>query len=208
MRVITILLGLLLSVPAIALTSKQYLPEDSNLDPSIPTPESVLGWEVGEWRVSHDLLVKYMEILAASSDRVSIKTIGYSHEQRPILQLIFTSPDQHGRIEALRQQHLRSALEGIDQDAPLVVWLGHSIHGNEASGSNGALLSAYYLAASNSEFVKNLLETSIILFDPSYNPDGLNRFASWANSNRSANPVSDWNHRVNNEAWPVARTNH
>ena len=108
--------------------------EDSNLDPSIPTPESVLGWEVGEWRVSHDLLVKYMEILAASSDRVSIKTIGYSHEQRPILQLIFTSPDQHGRIEALRQQHLNSALQSIDHDSPLVVWLGHSIHGNEGGG--------------------------------------------------------------------------
>ncbi|MFT5139038.1 MAG: hypothetical protein ACI9H8_000196 [Lysobacterales bacterium] len=208
MRVLTTLLGLLLSAPAFALTSVQYLPADADLNPSIPTPESVLGWEVGEWRVSHDLLVKYMETLAASSDRVSIKTIGYSHEQRPILQLIFTTPKNQGKLEELRQQHLSSALEGIDHDAPLVVWLGHSIHGNEASGSNAALLAAYYLAASNSDFVKNLLESSIILIDPSYNPDGLNRFASWANSNRSANPVSDRNHRVNNEAWPGARTNH
>ena len=196
MRVTTAVLAILLSSSAWALKSSEYLPADADLAEEIPTPESVLGWEVGEWRVSHDQLVKYMEILAASSDRVSIKTIGYTHEQRPLLQLIFSSPDNHDQLEDLRQQHLRSAKVGIDHDSPLVVWLGHSIHGNEASGSNAALLSAYYLAASQSEFVRSLLDESIILFDPSFNPDGLNRFASWSNSNRSKNPVADWNHRI------------
>jgi hypothetical protein len=208
MRVFTLLLGLSLSVPGLALTSAQYLPADAELDPAIPTPESVLGWEVGEWRVSHDQLVKYMETLAAASDRISIKTIGYSHERRPLLQLIFTQPENHGRLEEVRLQHLRSAHGEDDGSAPLVLWLGHSIHGDEASGSNAALLSAYYLAASRSGFVTDLLENSIILFDPSFNPDGLNRFASWSNSNRSHNPVADPRHRIHHQAWPGGRGNH
>ncbi|NND44886.1 MAG: peptidase M14 [Xanthomonadales bacterium] len=206
MRALFLFLALTLATPAAAMPAADYLPADADLDPSIPTPESVLGWEVGEWRVSHDQLVKYMETLASASDRVAIRTIGHTHEQRPILQLVFTQPDNHGRLEELRQQHLR-AVNG-DGSGPLVVWLGHSIHGNEASGSNGALLSAYYLAASRSAFVEELLQDSVILFDPSFNPDGLNRFASWSNSNRSHNPVADPDHRINHEDWPGARTNH
>ena len=206
MRVYTLILALTLCAPATAMTAAEYLPTDADLNPAIPTPESVLGWEVGQWRVSHDLLVKYMETLAAASERVSIRTIGYSHEQRPILQLVFTSPANQARLEELRQQHLRAA-EG-DGSGPLVVWLGHSIHGNEASGSNAALLSAYYLAASRSEFVSTLLDDSVILFDPSFNPDGLNRFASWSNSNRSRHSVADREHRIHFEDWPGARGNH
>ena len=208
MRVKTLVLGLLLSTTGWALPSSDYLPGDADLDPAIPTPESVLGWEVGDWRVSHDLLVKYMEVVAASSSRVSLKVIGHTYEQRPLLQLVFTSAQNHGQLEDLREQHLRSAHESVDNSSPLVVWLGHSVHGNEASGSNAAMLVAYYLVASRSDFVTGLLENSIILLDPSFNPDGLNRFASWANTNRSMNPVADRNHRVHHEAWPSARTNH
>ena len=206
MRLCTLTLALFVSAPAVAKTAAEYLPLDADLDPGIPTPESVLGWEVGDWRVSHDQLVMYMDKLAASSDRVSIRTIGYTHEHRPILQLVFTSPANQGQLEALRQQHLRDA--SGEGSGPLVVWLGHSIHGNEASGSNGAMLSAYYLAASRSDFVNTLLADSVILFDPSFNPDGLNRYASWSNSNRSLHPVADREHRINFEDWPGARTNH
>jgi hypothetical protein len=208
MRLISLLLGLLLSNGAWAISAADYLPDDANLNPAIPTPESVLGWEIGDWRISHDQLVMYMHALARSSDRVSIKAVGRTHEQRPILQLIFTSPENHGRIEELRQQHLQTAYGGSTSDAPLVVWLGHSIHGNEASGSNASTLVAYYLAASQSGYVNELLSNSIILLDPSFNPDGLQRFSTWSNSNRSRNPVADPNHRIHNEAWPQNRTNH
>ena len=70
---------------------------------------------------------------------------------------------------------------------PIVVYQGFSIHGNEPSGSNSALLLAYYLAASNGEFVNELLDSTIILLDPSFNPDGLQRFAYWANTNKNIN---------------------
>ena len=41
-----------------------YLPADSDLDPGIPSPESQLGWEIGDWRIQHPLLVQYLYTLA------------------------------------------------------------------------------------------------------------------------------------------------
>ena len=90
----------------------------------------------------------------------------------------------------------------------MVVYQGFSIHGNEPSGSNSALLLAYYLAASNDEFVNKLLNNTVILLDPSFNPDGLQRFAYWANSNKNINLNPDSDDREYNEVWPGARTNH
>ncbi|MDX1459737.1 MAG: M14 family zinc carboxypeptidase [Xanthomonadales bacterium] len=207
MRFVFALSALLLIPLARAVPTADYLPADTDPDPSIPTPESVLGWEVGDWRVSHDQLLGYMRALAESSDRVTLEVNGWTHERRPIVQLIITSPENHGQLDTLRQRHLDS-VENNDDGAPLVVWLGHSIHGNEESGANAGLLSAFYLAASRSDFVTDLLDGSIIVFDPAFNPDGLNRFASWSNSNRSKNPVPDTNHRIHNESWPSSRTNH
>ena len=175
MRLIAGLALLLIVTQLSARTAQEYLPPDADPDPAIPTPESVLGWEVGDWHVSHDQLVYYMRTLAAASPRVSIKVIGHTHEQRPLLQLTITSEDNQQQLEALRQQHL-------DGGGPLVVWLGYSVHGDEPSGSNASMLAAYYLASSRSDHVRNLLNESVILVDPSINPDGLNRFATWANT--------------------------
>lgn len=201
MKIPSTLLLMLLSSALWARSTADYLPADANPDPSIPAPESILGWEVGDWHVGHDKLVQYMQALAASSPRVSIKVIGYTHERRPLLQLVITSPSNQGQLESLRQAHL-------DGDGPLVVWLGYSVHGNEPSGSNASMLAAYYLASSQSEFVDELLDGTVVLVDPSINPDGLNRFASWANSNAGIHPVSDPVHRQHVEHWPGARTNH
>ena len=201
MRILTGLCLLFLASTGSARTAQEYLPPDSDLDPGVPAPESVLGWSVGDWHVSHDKLVQYMQILAESSPRVSIKVIGYTHEQRPLLQLAITSEANQQKLESLRLAHL----EGKE---PLVVWLGYSVHGDEPSGSNASMLAAYYLAASRSPFVEELLAGSIILIDPSINPDGLNRFASWANSNAGKTPVSDPLTRQHMQNWPRGRTNH
>jgi hypothetical protein len=101
----------------------------------------------------------------------------------------------------------RSASVNID-NMPIVVWIGHSIHGNEPSGANAALLSAYYLAAAQGKQVDELLDNVVILFDPSFNPDGLQRFSTWANQHKSKNLVSDPNSREFNEVWPGGRFNH
>jgi hypothetical protein len=184
-----------------ARSAADYLPDDMQADPAVPTPEAWLGWEIGDRHVGHDALVGYLYALAESSPRVTVRETGRSHEKRPLLQLAVTSPENQGRLEALRQAHLAG-------EGPLVVWMGYSVHGDEPSGSNASMLAAYYLAASRSPAVEELLAGTIVLIDPAINPDGLDRFASWANQNAARNPVGDPVTRQHRQPWPGARTNH
>ncbi|MFC1702364.1 hypothetical protein ACFL1J_06460 [Pseudomonadota bacterium] len=134
-----IFLGCTVSFSALAMTSAEYLPADAQLEPSIPSPGSQLGWEPGDWRIQHPSLVQYMYTLAATSARVSIKVTGYTYEQKPLLQVIISSEENQSKLESLRLAHLKGA-GNSDPDAPLVVWLGYSVHGDEASGSNAVNL--------------------------------------------------------------------
>ncbi len=185
-----------------------YLPKGITYDKNIPTPKSVIGHEVGEWHVTHDKLVTYMKVLAASSDRISIENRGTTFEGRPLLLLTITSPKNHQNLKEIRKQHLAGTNDdSVDvSNGKTVVYQGFSIHGNEPSGSNAALVVAYYLAAAQG--IDDLLDNVIILFDPSYNPDGLQRFAYWANSNKAKNITPDPNDREYHEVWPGGRTNH
>ncbi len=191
-----------------------YLPDSISYDPAIPKPKDIIYHEVGEYHVTHDRLVNYMKAIAAAAPaRVKLETMGFTYERRPQVMLIITSPENHKRLEEIRQQHIlltdpsKSASLNIDQ-MPIVVWVGHSIHGNEQSGTNASLLSAYYLAAAQGKQVEDLLQNTVILFDPSFNPDGMQRFSTWVNQHKSKNLVSDPNDREYNEVWPGGRFNH
>ncbi len=185
-----------------------YLPKEVTYNQNIPTPKSIIGHEVGEWHVTHDKLVEYMKALAKASDRISIENRGTTFEGRPLLLLTITSPENHKNITTIKENHIHgtdNSAKDVSKD-PIVVYQGFSIHGNEPSGSNAALAVAYYLAAANG--IDDLLDNTVILFDPSYNPDGLQRFAYWANTNKSKNINPDPNDREYTEVWPRGRTNH
>jgi hypothetical protein len=190
-----------------------YLPDAASYNPNIPTPKSVIGHEVGEFHVSHDRLVNYMYAVDRASDRVTLEVTGYTHEARPLLLLTITSPKNHQNIEAIRSQHVQladpSKSSNLDtRSMPVVFYLGCSIHGNEASGSNAGLLMAYHLAAAQGPEIEKALENTVILFDPSFNPDGMHRFSSWVNSRKSKSISADAYDMEHNEAWPGGRTNH
>ena len=189
-----------------------YLNSNNEYNPKIPTPQSVLGHQVGEWHVSHDKLSQYMHKLAAVSNRISIENRGSTYEGRPILLLTITDPENHKNIKSIKKTHIdltEFGSENLDVDKlPIVVYQGFSIHGNEPSGANAGILAAYHLAASESYETKEMLKNTVILFDPSFNPDGLQRFSQWANSNRNMLLNPDNQDREYNENWPGGRTNH
>ena len=194
------------------LSANYYLPQDVTYNSAIPTPAAVIGHEVGEWHVTHDKLVQYMYAVAAASDRISIVSRGTTFEGRPLLLLTITSTQNHANLESIHKNHLKRTNEDVSpseiEKSPIVVYQGFSIHGNEPSGSNAALMVAYYLAAAQGPQIDALLDNTVILFDPSFNPDGLQRFAYWANTNRNKNLTADSNDREYNEVWPGGRSNH
>ena len=199
---------LFISAKALAVLDTEYLPKDTRYKTEITTPTQALGASVGEWHARHDQIANYMQLLAAQSDRVSLVETGRTHENRPLYLLAFSSAKNQQNLAAIQARHIQNLGQSADNNDPLIIWMGYSVHGDEPSGSNAALLIAYYLAAGESESIDALLNDNIVLLDPSVNPDGLSRFAQWANMHKGKNLVSDPNHREHQQAWPSGRTNH
>lgn len=195
-------------------TLDYFLKDGVRYDQSIPTPKSVLGAELGEWHVRHDQLVNYMYAVAEASDRITISEYARTYENRPLLSLTITSPENHTRIDAIKSEHNQLSDPSVSDDLdpsvmPIVVQLSYSVHGNEPSGSNASLAVVYHLAAAQGAEIDELLDNAVILVDPSINPDGLSRFAQWANMHKSKNTlVTDPESREYNDVWPGGRTNH
>jgi len=213
----TLLTALLFVISPVLLFSQvqldYYLPDDVSYNSDIPKPAEIIGHEVGEWHITHDKLVYYMQALAEASDRVTIQEYARTHENRPLLLLAITSPENHSSIERIKENHrlLRDPDRSGNLDIetmPVIVNLGYSVHGNEPSGSNASMLSAYHYAAAESDEMDELLNNTIILIDPSLNPDGLQRFSTWVNMHKSHTVNPDPADREYSEVWPNGRTNH
>ena len=191
--------------------SAYFFPGETQFDPKIPTPEQFLGYPIGSHYTRHDLIVGYFQELARLSDRVHVQTIGKTYEERPQIIATFTSPANYARLEAIRQEHVKLADPGLPMgppNQPVIVLLGYSVHGNETSSGEAALMTAYYLAASTSAETQKWLSESVVFIDPSLNPDGRDRAANWHNSYKSFPPSADPIDKEHNEVWPNGRSNH
>ena len=91
---------------------------------------------------------------------------------------------------------------------PLVAYLGFSVHGDEASGTEAAILLLHHLAAGQGDEIDEILKNTILIIDPMFNPDGRDRFVNWVNGNRGVVPTTDLQDREHNQPWPRGRTNH
>ncbi len=190
-----------------------YFLDDIEYDASIPSPKDFLGYQIGEWHLNHALLAQYIEKVAEASDRAIIYEYARSHEYRPLMHMVITSEENQENLEAIRKNHLALTDPEISgdidvSDMPSVVFLGYGVHGNEPSAHNAAPLVAYYLAAGKDDKVQEILDNMVIIIDPSLNPDGQDRFASWVNRHRSKNLNPDPNNREFRDVWPGSRTNH
>jgi hypothetical protein len=190
-----------------------YLPQNVTYNEAIPKPQDILGFNVGDQHVSHDQVVMYMKELDRVSDRITMVEYAKSYENRKLLLLTITSPQNHQNIAQIKANHVAisdpSKSANLDlSKMPAVVWQGFSVHGNEPSGVNASLVVAYYLAAAQGPEIDEMLKNTVILMDPAINPDGIQRFSTWVNANKSNTLVSDNNAREFSEPWPNGRTNH
>lgn len=190
-----------------------FMPDEwqYTLDEAIPTPADVLGFEVGEQHVSWDQVVAYMKALEAASPRVVVKQYGKTYEDRPMLCVVITSEKNQQNIDEIQAAHKSLADPTADvnpKELPGVACVMNTVHGNEPTGVNSSLPFAYFFAAAQGSEIEDLLDNTVILLVPGQNPDGITRFATWVNSNRSLTDVTDPNSREFDEPWPGARSNH
>lgn len=188
-----------------------FLPGDVTYNKDIPAPDQFFKQQLGEWHLTHDQILNYLNELADISGRAIIYEYARSHENKPLVHLVFTSEENQKKLDELKELHLKYSNPDEDipvEGVPLVVSLTYGVHGNESSGPNSSVLTAYYLAAARGEKIDRLLSNTIIIVDPCLNPDGFTRHSTWANMHQSKIPNGDNNSRQFYEGWPSGRTNH
>ena len=215
-RTSALVLGCLLA--AANVSAQHGLADDGPFDPAIPTPASVLGYELGERFTQHHLIVRYLERLAESSPRIRLDTLARTFEDRPVVLAIATSEANHGRLDAIRAAAQRLAdpratgtaeADDLIRTTPAIVWLGYTVHGNEASGVEAALGFLYRLAAGQDEDTRVMLDSAVVLIDPVQNPDGHERHAQDVMRRRGALGADPAPYAIDHEGmWPGPRGSH
>lgn len=178
----------------------------------IPKPD------LGKAYTPHSVLVAYAKALAeAAKDRVRLEILNVTEEGRPQPFLIISSPANMARLEALKAANGKLAdprtcspgeAESIAKEQPAFVWLGYSIHGYEASGSEAALAVAYHFAASEEADVVAQLDRVVLLLDLTENPDGRDRHTQSVGEVVQGQNPSDGQDAQNQARWPGGRFNH
>jgi hypothetical protein len=187
-------------------------------DPGVPRPPAVLGHEVGERFTPHHMLARYLERVAATSRRVRVETLAVTFEGRESFLAVISSEANHARMDAIRADAARLAeprgasaaeLAAIIARMPATVWLGYTVHGGEASGTEAAIAMIYQLAAGRDAETQLILDSTVVLVDPLQNPDGHERHVQDVLRTRGAlgvptSPAA----MVHQGNWPGPRTSH
>ena len=157
----------------------------------IPTPESHLGFRPGadfrlaDWKT----VVDYFRKVDSASERVELRELGKTTEERPYLVAIISRPETLARQPFYqRLQHRlsdpRFPLEKSESDDPVrdsktVVVITCSIHSNETASTLMAMELLHDLASKDDPNTLEILDRTILLLVPSANPDGIDKVARW-----------------------------
>jgi len=193
--------------------------DDFDANPDIPTPKSVLGYEIGDAFTPAANIRRYLEAVASASDRVKLRMYGLTNERRELMTLVVSSPKNLARLDDILARNRELAdprgtsaarAKEIISSNPAIVWFSYNVHGNEASSSEAAMQVVYTLAAGRNKEIRDILDDVVLVVDPMVNPDGRDRYVNWYNQvvaagqGRNASPDA----AEHFEPWPGGRTNH
>lgn len=188
-------------------------------DSTIPSQQTAFGYEFGAEITPPEDAVDYLYMLAeAAPDRMRVVDYAESWEGRTLAYGIVTSATNMARIDEIKANLQRLAdPRGLDDatrdqliaNTPAVVWLSYGVHGNEISTTDAGLRMAYHLlAAQGDATVDMILENTVVIVDPTQNPDGRARFVHSFEQNRGLEPDPNRFTAEHDEPWPGGRFNH
>ena len=191
----------------------------TNFDSNVPTQAAVLGHAPGERISSPEQIRHYFDKLAeAKPDQIRIIDYATSWQGRPVYYAIIGTPQRIAELDAIQadiqtiahpDQHSSDAIAAALERVPSTAWLSHSVHGNEISPADAAMVTAWYLlAARNSDVANTILANSLVFIAPLQNPDGRARFVHAFESSLGLEADSSRASVERNERWPSGRVNH
>jgi hypothetical protein len=191
--------------------------ESADYDTAIPSPASVINHGVGEKAVRYSALIRYLRVLADSSDRVILTSYGRTHEGRDLYYLTITSPTNHKRLDQIKAENAKLSdprllhsgqVDQLIETLPAVAWLNYCIHGDELSSTDAGMYISYHLAAAKDDATLKLLDETVIHINPLVNPDGRERYLSYLEQLTGVVSSPDLQAMQHQALWSRGRGNH
>ncbi len=146
----------------------------------VPTPKSVLGFELGEREVTSAESDTLLTAIDRASDRVVSGTLATSAEGRPLKYAIVGTSHNIRNLRAIETsiKLLRnpltpaSAAKVLARNTPAILWIAGNVHGGEESGTDAALRTLHDLAGRDDCAARRILDNAVVVILPTQNPDG------------------------------------
>lgn len=155
----------------------------------ITPPEEFFGFQLGADKklARWDKIVEYYELLDEQSDRLQVINLGPSTEGNPYLLAIITSPENMANLERLRQVNLEildprtpeDEVKELIKEGKAVISQSFGLHSTEVAAAQTAPELTYDLLVRDDEETMRILDQTIMLMFPCFNPDGQIMVVDW-----------------------------
>jgi hypothetical protein len=169
-----------------------FIPKEGIAQGNLPTPESYFGFKMGaDRKLAHwDDLVKYYDLLGVNSDRMKVVHMGETTLGNPFLALYISSPENLANLEEYREINAMltdprgvsaSKIEAGILKGKAVVVQSFGLHSSEVAASQTAAEFTYDMLSRNDEEMQRILDNTISIIIPCFNPDGEIMITEWYN---------------------------
>lgn len=184
-----------------------------------PRFEQVLGHAPGEQISTPEQVRQWFDALAVHyPERIRIVPYATSWQGRELFYAVIGSAERIADLDRIRadiqavahpQRHDAARIEQALARVPATVWIAASVHGNEISPADAAMLTAWHLLAARDDELADRAESDALVFiNPLQNPDGRARFLHHFESGLGLQPAASRLAAEHDEPWPSGRVNH
>jgi Zinc carboxypeptidase len=148
----------------------------------VPTAQRVLGFPLGRRDVTAAESDTYLGAVDRASPRVTSGTLATSVRGRPLRYAVVGQPENVTPAGLARVRRNTAALRDprtparqvkrLAASTPAILWVTGNVHGDEKSGTDGALRTLYELAARTDCAARRILDNAVVVLLPMQNPDG------------------------------------
>lgn len=159
---------------------------------NIPSPEAFFGHKMGaDRKLAHwDDLVKYYNQLGENSPKMNVVNMGKTTLGNPFLALYISSPENLAKLEEYRKMNAKlsdprgvaqTEIDQIVADGKAVIVQSFGLHSTEVAASQTAAEVTYDMLTRDDDEMKRILDNTIAIMIPCFNPDGEIMVTEWYN---------------------------